>query len=60
MSFARYHSHGSIVLVTVAATSGATFRMELPPEAATGDPYTADTVIAERETHGQRSDLDCG
>ena len=28
------------------------------PEAAAGAPYTADTVIAERETHGKRPDLD--
>ena len=60
MSFAQYHSHGAMVRVTADATLGTIFHIELPLTQPQGDPYTADTVIAERETHGKRPDLDCG
>ena len=50
----------SVVLVTTDATLGVTFRIELPLEQPQAEPYTADTVIAERETHEKRPDLDCG
>ena len=60
MPFARYHSHGSIVLVITDATLGAIFGIELPLQQPQAIHIPIDIVIAERETHGKRPDFDCG
>src|SRR4029453_5025132 len=60
MPFARYHSHGSIVLVKTEASLGAIFCIELPLQQPQAIHIPIDIVIAERETHGKRPDLNCG